>query len=235
MRVVSMAAAVLLMPALLGGCGFAAGRVHSDDGVSSDGSEASGGVSDEGSRSRLADSFSSFVDMMLEQARADGTVAAEQMTVLESAKAEGVVSVAEYEQVWSNYRQCMVDKGNPEPVLVKYPNGLYHQAVVSGDASSADAFLADVSECSVTHTMYVEAVYEAQLDNPNLYEDSATGIVDCLHRHDLVDHDYTVERFSKESAEQEFSFDISDMEVLSCMVANGLFYANTDVMPKQVL
>lgn len=214
---VAGAAAVGMMVAMTA-CGQK--TESADAGASASGESASGSSA---SQARLADSLQSLIEQTLEQERKDPTAAPEQIAILERAAQTGKISASDYESAWSDYRQCMVDKGDPEPVLWHYPNGMYTQAPVGGDDKKSDAFLRDYQECHNRYVVAVNTVYGVQQGNPSLYADPSEAIVDCLKREGLAPKSYTAEDFSHEQAEGKYrSFDVHDEKVRACMVANGM-------------
>lgn len=180
------------------------------------------------SQARLADSLQSLIDTLLEQKRKDmktgGPYAPskELIALLEQAQSEGSVSLSNYEKAWSNYRRCVVDRGQPQPKLIHYANGLYTKAGVSGGTQEQrDAFLQATDECEYSEVLALQTIYAAQIDNPNLYSSPNVGIVDCLQRHGLVPKDYTASQFQHESSSEEYSFDESQPQVQACYAANN--------------
>lgn len=153
---------------------------------------------------------------------------------------DGMVSRADYLTAWNNYRQCMVSKGYAEPPLTEV-GGMYirQQSMdINGlTAQQQDKLEKDGIECRSKYVLQVDTVYRIGQGNPGLYSDPATSLVDCLRRRNLVPKDYTVERFRREEQAQEdvtadtteelhgkmeavFTFDTSDPQVLTCVVAN---------------
>ena len=174
---------------------------------------------------KMADSLPDYIKYMLEGAETSRSDKS-QIDILQRSLAQGSVSARDYETAWSNFKQCVVDKGNVEPLLIKYTNGMYHpSAVHADDPAKGEKFRADSADCQFKFAAYVDAVYAVQQDNPNLYEDPSVGIVDCLHRHNLVSKDYTANDFDREKNQNnwEFTFDRNNPDVRACMVANGLF------------
>ena len=174
---------------------------------------------------RLADSMQGLIEDMLAKARADPAAAQSQIGILQSAAETGVIDVSDYERSWADYRQCMVDLGNPEPKLIKYSNGIYHQAGYLGGGVTMEKFSDDQSTvCEPGYVMYVNNVYSAMQDNPELYADSAVGVVDCLRRHELVPMGYGVDDYREESrGSGDGTLDFDDPDVMSCQVANHEF------------
>ena len=129
---------IVLIPVLpLAGCGPSAALSTGGDGA---------GVSVEPLEGeRLADSMKGLIEDMLAKARADPAAAQSQIGILQSAAETGVIDISDYERSWTDYRQCMVDLGNPEPKLIKYSNGIYHQAGYLGGGATMEKFSDDQS------------------------------------------------------------------------------------------
>ncbi|MBW3083149.1 hypothetical protein [Bifidobacterium phasiani] len=212
---------------VLSGC---ASSVDPSDEAANAPSEATGQPS---KANRLADSLQAYIDQTLEReekgaAQGDPFASSpEALEMLRQAQAEGAVSLTNYERAWSNYRQCVVDKGQPEPMLIRYANGLYTKAGIGGGTrEQIDAFLQATDECEYREVLSVQHIYAVQTDNPNLYSDPSVGIVDCLHRYGVVPDDYTAVQFMKEDSAFEYSFDDSDPDVRSCYAANNRLQVN---------
>lgn len=222
-RLVAVCAGLAVV-ALVAGCGVAKDTPSLDGGSSQ--TQAGGGADNE----KLADSLSAFISQSLDQAEEAAADANNQtppsqfqLDVLKRAKENGSMSQADYEQMWSNFKQCVVAKGQPEPKLIKYANGMYEQASVSGSDAKVNAFRTAAADCEATELIYAESIYGYQLDNPNMYADPRTGLIDCLHRHGLAPKDYTAEQYEKDAPKgpDSLPFDWKNPDVRSCMVANG--------------
>ena len=89
---------------LLAGCsinGDATGA--SSDSATSESSSENGSAGGQ----KLAASLSEWI----EQRESQGNIAESQKTILDKAKSTGEISTSDYEKAWSDYRQCMIDKG----------------------------------------------------------------------------------------------------------------------------
>ncbi|KAA8822351.1 hypothetical protein EM848_08465, partial [Bifidobacterium vespertilionis] len=71
----------------------------------------------------MADSLPDYIKYMLEGAETSRSDKS-QIDILQRSLAQGSVSARDYETAWSNFKQCVVDKGNVEPLLIKYTNGM---------------------------------------------------------------------------------------------------------------
>lgn len=211
---------------LLAGCSInedATGA--SSDSVTSDSSSENGSAGGQ----KLAASLSEWI----EQRESQGNIAESQKTILDKAKSTGEISTSDYEKAWSDYRQCMIDKGYKEIKLIKYPSGLYVEAGhKQGTTIQESRYSDDSTECGDEYVADVQDVYGIIVGNPNLYADQAQAVVDCLHRDSLVPKDYTVSRFNKEfsGTDGNTSFDMQNLQVRSCLVSNGynVGYATDD-------
>lgn len=152
---------------------------------------------------RLADSLQAYIEQQLEQARSDDAVASQQVAALERAARSGTVDVSDYERAWSGYRQCMVDLGEPEPVLWHYSNGMYAQAAVKGDDAKVSAFQTDATQCQRRYTTYLNAVYGVQQGNPALCEDQDEAVADFLRREGIMPESHTADDLRRERASEE--------------------------------
>lgn len=165
-----------------------------------------------------------------------------QRTALERAlDHDGKVSRTDYMAAWSNYRQCMVDKGYNEPPL-HMVNGLVVELMHFDFSGMSDQqqtkFHQDQSACLEQESLYVASVYSDSIVNPELYVDLDVAMVDCLRRHELVPVEYTVAQYRKESTQftdmtfdgenltqqqsyerrrKAYSFDFSDPQVRTCV------------------
>lgn len=211
---------------LLAGCsinGDATGT--SSDSATSESSSENGSAGGQ----KLAASLSEWI----EQRESQGNIAESQKTILDKAKSTGEISTSDYEKAWSDYRQCMIDKGYKEIRLIKYPSGLYVEAGhKQGTTIQESRYSDDSTECGDEYVADVQDVYGIIVGNPNLYADQAQAVVDCLHRDSLVPKDYTVSRFNKEfsGTDGNTSFDMQNLQVRSCLVSNGynVGYATDD-------
>ena len=121
-----------------------------------------------GEGSRLAGSLDEYIDSLI--ADTEWTTDYER-EILERAKANGGVSVTDYEHTWSRYKQCMLDKGYKEIILIKYPNGLYHEAPYQeGTARQMAKHDKDMQTC-MADVGAVAQVYQMQIGNPTLFSD----------------------------------------------------------------
>ena len=171
---------------------------------------------------KLASSFRDWIEFTLDYAKGSGGGSDRQIAILERAAQSGKISVSDYEQAWSNYKQCVVDKGQPEPQLDRYSNGLYQQRGLRGSERKAGAFYAASVPCHTAEVLYVTMVYNVQVDNPNLYADPYMQFVDCLHRAEAVPKSYTADDYRRERGTHEFSYDTRAPAVRSCEAASNM-------------
>ncbi|KFI48111.1 hypothetical protein [Bifidobacterium biavatii] len=179
----------------------------------------------------FASSLSEYVDSLLkDDAKAEQKMSDTQRAMLERAlEHDGEVSAADYEQAWSDYKQCMVDSGYAAPVLVKYSNGIYMQATIDGGKSTDDQrskFSDDYDRCFTDTALYVTGVYSIQVGNPELLNDGDQSVVDCLIRSDAVDRTYTKRQYQQDKERYlqqsgDTTLDFTNVSAQSCLAANG--------------
>lgn len=175
----------------------------------------------------LASSLSDYAKQLLSEKSSEWRVSDQQRPVVKKVADTGKVSVSDYEQSWSNYKQCMLDKGYKEIILLNYSNGMHAEAPhVSGTDAQEKQYSNDQDECSFSYVNYVDLLYGMQQGNPSLFADQNEAIVDCLHRTGLVPSSYTAKQFKKESEKGKYSFDESSPSSRSCQVANSSVVAD---------
>lgn len=158
----------------------------------------------------------------------------------------GTISKADYDRAWSNYQQCMVNKGYTTPQVPIYENGLRSPALMPIDVGRTEAEMDklahDDSQCRSQEYLIVDESYRQAIGNPNLYAEIPVAITDCLRRENLVPASYTARQFEEEQAAyrevsarnfttdrydetgeaaSKFSFDFHDPKSVTCFVTNG--------------
>lgn len=160
---------------------------------------------------------------------------------------DGKVSKTDYDQAWSNYQQCVIDKGYAAPTSTIYSDGIRGSTTVTdADDRGEDALHKaqdDSGACLSSEYLMVDEMYRLSLGNPQLYADRDEGFVDCLKRKELVDPSYTAQQFKKEfeqsgeeyeanpeqyppkeawqKSQEVYSFDFYDSQVQYCFATNG--------------
>ncbi|KAB7790258.1 hypothetical protein [Bifidobacterium leontopitheci] len=224
--VFSTLAAVVCCAALsvgLAGCGSAGSRK----------SERRSGASEQeyidyqlaGLGEKRAESLDAFIDQRIVFAEKRGSEKA--VEVLKRAKANGGVSASDYEALWMGYKQCMLDRGYKEIILIKYPNGMYNEAAYyfNGTPEQEQKFWDDQDEC-MKNVNPVDEVYGMQVGNVNLYSNPSEAIVDCMHRNGAAPMSYTVNDYVNDKATgdpNKASINVRDIKVRECEVANNWF------------
>lgn len=218
------------------------GSTACDAGDTGDGAPSAGGGDDIGammgdhSGERLASSLDAYIGLMTDRARADrelteldpsGEATRRTVETLERARRDGGVSLSDYENAWSDYRQCMLDRGYKQIVLLRQSNGVYTEAAhEAGTAAQEERYNQDMLACSVLHVGYVDAVYTVQVANPDLYANNYEGALDCLRRGGLAPKDYSMEDFRYDlfeaPAREDLTVDIYSYQAASCLVANNI-------------
>ena len=248
-RVVAGAVAVMLA---LGcsACGAGGGGGSSSSGSGSP--SASSSSQDEGQK--IASSLGERAKFLLDYKDKEYPRSDEETAMLQRAVDNGgVVSRADYEAAWNNYKQCLVDKGYVAPQLYKYPHGLYdlpatdHNGLTQEQSDKADS---DAVYCYSTYTMQVNDQYCLQFGNEALTSDDYQAIVDCLHKQGVAPASYTKEQYKNDAEEWEdslasgddsaspqdasasaneesaYHIDFDDPNASECLVANGWSYDN---------
>ncbi|MFC5221331.1 hypothetical protein [Bifidobacterium leontopitheci] len=172
---------------------------------------------------KRAESMGEFIDSLIK----DPATTEKAKGILERAKREGGMSATDYERSWADYKQCMLDRGYKEIILIKYPNGIYREAPlkVSGTNEQTARYVEDMRSCMSDLFPLIE-LYGAQVGNPNLYANKSEAIVDCLRRNGAVPMSYTVNDYAADKAKDDYTkagIDVRDMKVRECEVANNWF------------
>ena len=184
-----------------------------------------------GNGQKVAGSMEEYID----QALSWQTTTDKERKVLEQAKQDGELSVSDYEQAWSDFKSCMVERGYPPFELANY-NGIYDmpQLHFTGTQDEWERYKDDYDSCYFQISA-IDAVYTMQVGNPNLYTDMHEAIADCLRREEAVPLDYTAEDLRRESGNDQGNgenpyeyFDPKDPVFRGCKVANGWSSAYAD-------
>ena len=184
-----------------------------------------------GDGQKIAGSLDEYID----QALSWETTTDKERKVLEQAKQDGELSVSDYEQAWSDFKSCMVERGYPPFELANY-NGIYDmpQLHFTGTQDEWERYKDDYDSCYFQISA-IDAVYTMQVGNPNLYTDMYEAIADCLRREEAMPLDYTAEDLRRESGNDQGNgenpyeyFDPKDPVFRGCKVANGWSSAYAD-------
>ncbi|KFI48110.1 hypothetical protein [Bifidobacterium biavatii] len=183
---------------------------------------------------RIASSRSDYIEQLLqENDKATYPMADSQLEMLKRAlNNDGKISTSDYERSWSDYSQCIMDRGWSKPVLNHFPNGIIDNSGMNLGGLTEQQHkqvMQDVIECSNLYTVGVDAVYGMQVGNPSLWQDLDQAIVDCLHKNNLVSKEYDADQYQKDfnnrgKGETVLNFD--DMSVRGCLAANGSTLSN---------
>ncbi|MFR8697877.1 MAG: hypothetical protein ACLVEF_07265, partial [Bifidobacterium bifidum] len=168
---IAVIAVITLSIAMLCGCGTARNTNQATD-------SGSGGK-------RLASSLQAYATQLLGQ---DSGMGPAQKATLRKAATSGKISLSDYKAAWSRYITCVQDKGYPRPTLKTYSNGIQQpqgDVLPSDKADDLDYIqkkAKDLNACGIATVDSVDALYMAQVGNPNLYASHKEGAVDCLKR-----------------------------------------------------
>lgn len=226
-RVLACVACVGMVAAGCAGCGSSGGSSHSQsnsagssDSSSSSGNKAAGGA-------KIAPTLKDYVQSLLDSD--SDSMSAQQKTALERAvQNDGKVSQSDYERAWSDYKQCIVDKGYSAPELYKYSSGVYALptydtpgGTASEQQKSSKRLNEDLSACSMLHITDISTVYKLQIGNPGLSTDTSAVAVDCLRRENVKPKSYTAEQLDKDLASSEGGL-TDNAKALNCLVVSGI-------------
>ncbi|KFI51616.1 hypothetical protein [Bifidobacterium biavatii] len=206
-----LAAGISLCIALFGGC------VSTNDAGDADGGGAATGSG------KIASSLSAYADSLLQ-----GDMSDAQREKVERVRDDGTVTTEDYEQAWSDFKQCMVDKGYHTPVLTKYSNGVYEVASIDPSSMSDEQqkkYENDYIACNFGEVLNINALYQLQVGNPSLYSENYDGVVDCLIREGVVDKTYTKSQLEKDLTPNdngEWAINVDDPQIGACLAGNNI-------------
>ncbi|MFC4561071.1 hypothetical protein ACFO4E_04290 [Nocardiopsis mangrovi] len=164
-----------------------------------------------------------------EQAREDATSDFER-DVFDRAIENGEIAAEDYEDAFNRYRQCAQDAGLEE-TYERRPDGIYSitPPVLNGE-SDIDEYMEVSGDCADGTTMRIEALYQTQINNPGLIEDTRLLTVDCLVAEGLVPDDYDADRLDADVSDgfAEAPFDPADPEARECLRQGGYGIAVED-------
>jgi len=194
-------------------------------GCSSDGDEAqpSGGE-------KIAASLGALFDQYL--ARDD--LSAFEREVLERAKANGKIAAEDYENAHAQEAACMNDAGY-DIGYEKLANGLYKStphlpqlADNGANGKQVDEYMAASEQCAEGVSIVIESLYTLQQGNPDLLVDQDEAAVQCLRKAGLVPGDYTAETFAAEltNSFRNSPFDPNGDAAQACFAGAGIAFAS---------
>lgn len=211
------------------GCGAPGGASQSDSSASS-----SSSASTQNNGAKIAPTLKDYIQSLLDADK--GTMSDQQRSALERAvQNDGKVSRSDYERAWSDYRQCIVDKGYSVPELQRYSSGVY--ALPSYDTSKAtreqtSKLNEDLVTCDQLHITNIDTVYKLQIGNPTLSTNSSAVAVDCLRRENVKPKSYTVEQLEKDLVSDHNGL-TNNAKALDCLVTSGVNVTPADETPWQ--
>lgn len=219
-RIATFGAAAVLLLALAGCAGGSS--VGAAGGQTSAPSASEQGIVTRNPSEKFASSQREWTAMNLQYAKSDVNASDSQIAILERSVQAGGIAVSDYEKAWANYKRCVTDKGQPEPELNRYANGLYAQRGLRGSPEKAGAFYSASIQCHTAEVLYVTMAYNSQVDNPNLYQDPHMQMADCLRRAEIVPKSYAADDYSRELRTGEYSYDELAPEARACEVASNI-------------
>lgn len=225
-------ALLLVVCVMLSGCGAA--QEGKDEDAGEDDRVSQMMTRDQGEK--LASSLEVYIDQSMKDVEnsqqlkeLDSTGEAKEriLSVLRKAKENGGVSVTDYETAMSGYKQCMLDRGYKEIILLKESNGVYKEAGHRvGTGGQDDKYGQDMLECGILYSSTINGVYKTQVGNPGLYKNPYEGTLDCLRREDVAPKGYSLDELEHDlylaNSEEEFILNIYQPKVTACLVSNGI-------------
>lgn len=224
----------ILLGAMLICCAGACGAREDSSGNS--GSGTSGlQASSTHAGGKLAASLKDYLTNMNAKVQKDSSVSDSQKQIMEKSANNGVISAADYEAAWNNYKNCMTDRGYSTPVLRKFPNGMYQLPGINGKGGTQEQqnrLSSDSPYCLDSEVTAVDTAYSVQIGNPGLLSDPDEAMVDCFHKTGLVPASYTAQQWLKEKTAAQKSEDaqthystptlnMKDPQIRGCIAANG--------------
>ena len=179
------------------------------------------------SQERLASSIGDYIQQQLDTY---DSLPDYQRDVLRRSIKRGRISAKDYETAWSDYKQCVLDKGYREVILVKMYNGVYAEASSTGGTKRQyEQFDKAENDCRMEYLDQIDLLYKIQVGNPSLYADQDEAVVDCLRRKNVVKDSYTAKDFRREVSSGRHSFDWGgNKDANACLVSNGYVYLKSD-------
>lgn len=226
---------VLFLMIIVSSCG-AGPEVNQDD---SSGVAAASQIDEAFSRDqgvKIASSFDEYIEQIREGIKQDrelrrlditGDALKRKMEIIDEVQHEGIMSAHDYESIWTNYRQCMLDRGYREIILLRQINGTYIEARHRiGTDSQETKYQKDMMECGILNTTYLNDLYKNQQGNLGLFKNPYEGALDCMHRNEYVPREYSLDDLKHDlyeaSAKTKLHADIYGQEIPSCLIANNI-------------
>ena len=191
---------------------------------------------------KMASSLEAYIDQSIEDMKNDqfiaeadptGKALERTLSVLRAAKERGELSSYDYENAWSGYKQCMLDRGYKEIILTKLPNGLYKEAGHRGGTPEQETrYSNDNTDCMAMHVFGIDGVYQVQVGNPNLYRNSFEAIIDCFHRSNIAPKTYSTDDLKHDLFDartpDEMIVNRESPDAQACFVANNMNVASNN-------
>lgn len=233
-------ACVALVCGVLAGCGGNDGKDSADDG-SSGKSDPFDRMMSENQGQKLASSLDAYIDKAIKDMETDqytieadptGKAREHTLDVLRAAKERGGLTVSEYESAWAGYKQCMLDRGYKEIILIKQSNGLYKEAAHRGGTPEQEVrFSDDQTDCKAMNVFGIDSVYQAQVGNPGLYRNVFEGILDCFRRENLAPKGYDMDDLEHDLYEarepEDFIVNPESAGAQACFLGNGMYVGSS--------
>ncbi|WP_148401493.1 hypothetical protein [Bifidobacterium gallicum] len=162
---------------------------------------------------------------------------------------DGVITKADHEQAWSDFSQCLTDKGYNPPVSVQYQGGIHGNTFMVDTGDRGDEVWnkaqSDLSHCLDLEFLNVDELYRAAIGNPQLLQDNSAALAQCLRSKNLVAPSYTSSCYREEeqsaldlyaqeitvsnniasaweASRKAYTFDIDAPDVQLCFITSGI-------------
>ncbi|MFC3999051.1 hypothetical protein ACFOVU_24245 [Nocardiopsis sediminis] len=143
--------------------------------------------------------------------------------VLDRAIENGEIAAEDYEDAFNRYRQCAEDAGLDE-TYERRSDGIYTitPPLLEADAD-IDEYLEVSGDCAEGTTMQIEALYQTQVNNPGLIEDTRVLTVDCLVAEGLAPEGYTPDELDEDVSDgfADAPFDPAEPAAQECLQQGG--------------
>ncbi|OZG48769.1 hypothetical protein [Bombiscardovia coagulans] len=181
------------------------------------------------SQAKMASSLKALFDEEL----ASDKLSAFEREVLERAKVNGTISAEDYETAHNRQNECMGQAGWKQ-TWTKLPNGLYQSRDISPlpePGKDTDRFMKDMSDCSQGVSKVIESLYSIQQSNPDLLSDPHEAAASCIRKAGMSDATLTgkklkdaLDNSDSKDIEPKLHFNPKDPTIQACLFGSGIAY-----------
>ncbi|BDR54096.1 hypothetical protein KIMH_02070 [Bombiscardovia apis] len=177
--------------------------------------------------------MASSLDALFDEELASDKLSAFEREVLERAKNNGKISAEDYETAHSRQSECMSRSGWKQ-TWTKLPNGLYRSKDITplpDPGKETDRFMQDMSDCSQGVSKVIESLYSIQQSNPDLLSDTHEAAVSCIRKAGMGDATLTGKKLKdtldtsdSKDIEAKLHFDPKEPTIQACLFGSGIAY-----------